>query len=636
MSEGSAGQIPSQNGNQQPPTNVQQQFRPPQLVNVPPPSASFPPPGQMNPYLLWFQQQQQSYVAELFRQQQEMMQQQQSFMARQEQLIRSILTSIQVQVPSNPEAILDSLASNIKEFRYDPENNVTFAVWYSRYEDLFENNASRLDGEAKVRLLMRKLGMSEHERYVSFILPKAPKEFDFPTTVKKLSALFGAAESVISRRYRCLQISKQPQEDYVSYACRINKSCVEFELSKLSEEQFKCLMFMCGLKSDKDAELSEECQRLLNLRHDTAMIEEHSTAVNDLRTNKQRFKSGSPSKFHLSGGEKSGSGSSSGKAIPKIACWLCGGMHYARECSYKSSKSAAKLKPQRWKQNVASTKVVTVNSYSMQQRRKYVPVGINGSPVRLQIDTGTDITIISSESWRSTPASVSKLQAEFPRVFAGSLGLCKKAKVQCQLKTGVTPVFRPKRPVAYAMYQAVDNKLDRLERTKIITPVDFSEWAAPIVMVRKANGKIRICGDYSTGLNEALQPHQYPLPLPQDIFANLANCMVFSQIDLTDAFLQVEVDEGSRNLLTINTHRGLYRYNRLPPGVKAAPGAFQQLIDTMLVGLKGVSGYLDDIVVGGVDEEDHNRNLRAVLQRIQEFGFTIRAEKCSFGKSQIR
>ncbi|XP_062715850.1 uncharacterized protein K02A2.6-like [Aedes albopictus] len=210
-----------------------------------------------------------------------------------------------------------------------------------------------------------------------------------------------------------------------------------------------------------------------------------------------------------------------------------------------------------------------------------------------------------------------KLQAEFPRVLAGSLGLCKKAKVQFQLKTRVTPVFRPKRSVAYAMYQAVDNELDRLERAKIITPVDFLKWAAPIVAVRKTNGKIRICGDYSTRLNEALQPHQYPLPLPQDIFTNLANCTIFN------AFLKVEVDEGSRNLLTINTHRGLYRNNRLPLGVKAALGAFQQLIETMLVGLKGVSGYLDDIVVGGVDEEDHNRNLRAVLQRIQEFGFTI-------------
>ncbi|XP_058811146.1 uncharacterized protein K02A2.6-like [Topomyia yanbarensis] len=164
--------------------------------------------------------------------------------------------------------------------------------------------------------------------------------------------------------------------------------------------------------------------------------------------------------------------------------------------------------------------------------------------------------------------------------------------------------------------------------------VDFLEWAAPIVIVRKAGGAIRICGDYSTGLN-SLQPHQYPLPLPEDIFAKLANCKVFSQTDLSDAFLQVEVDEQSRHLLTINTHRGLYHYNRLPPDVKIAPGAFQQLIDTMLAGLKGTCGYLDDVVVGGETEKEHDCNLKAVLQRIQEFGFTIRAEKCSFGKDQI-
>ncbi|XP_062537890.1 uncharacterized protein K02A2.6-like [Armigeres subalbatus] len=202
----------------------------------------------------------------------------------------------------------------------------------------------------------------------------------------------------------------------------------------MKEEQFKCLVFVCGLKSDKDTEvrlrllskieerndvtleqLSEECQRLLNLRHDTAMIEEHSAAVNALRNKQQRYKRGSPLKFHQAGEEKSSFGSSSSKTSPETACWLCGGMHYARECTYKSNKcndcgkvghktgycrSAMKVKFRRRRPNVASTKVVTVNSCSVQQRRKFVPVGINGSPVRLQIDTGSDITIISSESWR--------------------------------------------------------------------------------------------------------------------------------------------------------------------------------------------------------------------------------------------
>ncbi|XP_062541724.1 uncharacterized protein K02A2.6-like [Armigeres subalbatus] len=235
----------------------------------------------------------------------------------------------------------------------------------------------------------------------------------------------------------------------------------------------------------------------------------------------------------------------------------------------------------------------------------------------------------------SKPAYVESLKTKFPEVFSEQLGLCTKAKVKLELRAGKTPVFRPKRPVAYAMYRTVDDELDRLEQDGIIKPVDFSEWAASIVVVRKANGSIRICGDYSTGLNEALQPNQYPLPLPQDIFASLANCTVFSQIDLTDAFLQVEIDETSRQLLTINTHRGLYQYNRLPPGVKAAPGAFQQIIDTMLAGLQRVSGYLDDVVVGGIDEEDHRKNLEAVLKRLKEFGFTVRADKCTFGEEQI-
>ncbi|XP_055639967.1 uncharacterized protein K02A2.6-like [Toxorhynchites rutilus septentrionalis] len=230
----------------------------------------------------------------------------------------------------------------------------------------------------------------------------------------------------------------------------------------------------------------------------------------------------------------------------------------------------------------------------------------------------------------------SSFESEFPSVFTDKLGLCTKTKVKLELKENCKPVFRPKRPVAYAMYDAVDCELDRLEQLKVITPVDYSEWAAPIVVVRKANGTVRICGDYSTGLNAALQSHQYPLPLPEDIFSKLANCRVFSQIDLSDAFLQVEVDEEFRNFLTINTHRGLHHYNRLPPGVKVAPGAFQQIIDAMLAGLGGCSGYLDDVVVGGQNEQEHNRNLKAVLQRIHEFGFTIKAEKCSFGRNQIR
>lgn len=123
------------------------------------------------------------------------------------------------------------------------------------------------------------------------------------------------------------------------------------------------------------------------------------------------------------------------------------------------------------------------------------------------------------------------------------------------------------------------------------------------------NGSIRICADFSTGLNSALEPHQYPLPLPEDIFANLANAKYFSHIDLSDAFVQIEVDDASKHLLTINTHKGLFRYNRMVFGVKTFPTIFQQIMDKMLAGMSNVAAYIDDIFVSGKDELEHNKNL---------------------------
>ncbi|XP_053690842.1 uncharacterized protein K02A2.6-like [Sabethes cyaneus] len=709
-----------------------------QPMFISPPPVQVPP--SVDPVIAQFmhmmqqqQQQHQQLMAQFLQRQQQKDEQQQAF-------FRDVVSSINVQVPSNPEQILDSLASNIKEFRYEADSAVTFSAWYSRYDDLFEKDAARLDDEAKVRLLLRKLGTAEHERYVSFILPTLPREHSFADTVAKMKGLFGAKESVISRRYKTLQIAKHPTEDHIAYACRINKSCVEFELGKLSEEQFKCLMFVCGLKSECDAEartrllskieenndvtleqLSNECQRILNLKHDNAMIE--SASSDQVNVIKQRF---SGSRFNKQDRLPIKPPEREMKKQPETPCWFCGSFHYVRDCTYKTYKcsdcgkighregycDSARRSPRGRGNSAVATKVVVVNACSVQKRRRFVSVALNGTQVQLQLDTASDITVISRQVWSNiggpvlssasvkaktasgnylplvgefrcevtigetsrvcvvyvtdkqlqllgsdlvdsfglwsspmdtfcsqitgSPTTSATLKAMFPKVFSEELGLCNKTKLKLEVREQARPIFCAKRPVAYAMQDAVDQELNRLEKLNIVTPVDYSEWAAPIVVVRKANGNIRICGDYSTGLNSALRSHQYPLPLPEDIFAKLANCKIFSQIDLSDAFLQVEVDEQFRHLLTINTHRGLYHYNRLPPGVKVAPGAFQQLIDTMLAGLNGASGYLDDVIVGGETQDDHDRNLKAVLQRIQEFGFTIRAEKCSFGKQQVR
>ena len=155
----------------------------------------------------------------------------------------------------------------------------------------------------------------------------------------------------------------------------------------------------------------------------------------------------------------------------------------------------------------------------------------------------------------------------FPQVFSGGLGKFSKLKAKLKVKDGAQPVLKKKRNVPFAALEKINKELDRLEEAGILSKTDVSEWAAPTVHVKKKSNQIQI----STWLNDALQDHPYPLPSPEEIFNKLNGGKIFSKIDFSDAYLQIEVDEESSKLLCINTHRGLYKYTRLAFGVKMCP-----------------------------------------------------------------
>ena len=121
------------------------------------------------------------------------------------------------------------------------------------------------------------------------------------------------------------------------------------------------------------------------------------------------------------------------------------------------------------------------------------------------------------------------------------------------------------------MKAAVEEELDRLERIGVLEKIPSSDWAAPIVAVPKKDGTVRLCGDYKVTVNPALEVDQYPLPVPEAMFATLAGGKNFTTLDLSQAYQQLELEEESRKYLAINTHRGLYQYTRLPYGVASAP-----------------------------------------------------------------
>ena len=106
--------------------------------------------------------------------------------------------------------------------------------------------------------------------------------------------------------------------------------------------------------------------------------------------------------------------------------------------------------------------------------------------------------------------------------------------------------------------------------------------------VPKRDGGVHLCGDYKVTVNPALDVDKYSIPRPEDLFATLAGGKYFSTIDLSHAYNQLPLDVESRKFLTINTHRGLFQYTRLPFGVASAPSIFQKTMDTILQGIDGV------------------------------------------------
>lgn len=123
--------------------------------------------------------------------------------------------------------------------------------------------------------------------------------------------------------------------------------------------------------------------------------------------------------------------------------------------------------------------------------------------------------------------------------------------------------------------------IDRLIAQKIIIPVKFSDWASPIVLAKKPNGSVRICGDFKVAVISQIDVEQYPLPTRERLFHTIRDGKHFSKIDLKDAYLQMELDDTSKQIMVINTPLGLFQYQRLPYGIASSPAIFQKYIEQL-------------------------------------------------------
>ncbi|KAL7297083.1 hypothetical protein TKK_0009508 [Trichogramma kaykai] len=181
------------------------------------------------------------------------------------------------------------------------------------------------------------------------------------------------------------------------------------------------------------------------------------------------------------------------------------------------------------------------------------------------------------------------------------------------LKADAKPIFCKPRPIPYAMKEKIVKELQRLISEGLLEPVENSDWATPIVPVLKSNGQIRLCDDYKVTLNSHLKIDKHPIPRVPDLLATLRGSVLFSKLDLSQAFQQVKLDEALQLLCTLSTPIGSLKAKRLMYGVASAPGLFQREIEKLIQGIEGAISFFDNILIHGKTEEEHDECLKTVL-----------------------
>ena len=235
---------------------------------------------------------------------------------------------------------------------------------------------------------------------------------------------------------------------------------------------------------------------------------------------------------------------------------------------------------------------------------------------------------------RSVEQERSPIQ-RFPELFKG-LGKM-EGEYTIQLKEGaVLFALTTPRRVAIPLMESVKAELQRMEKLGVISRIEeLTDWCAGMVVVPKANKQVRICVDL-TKLNEHVRRERHQLPAVEQTLAQVAGARVFSKLDADSGFWQIPLSAESAPLTTFITPFGCYWFNRLPFGITSAPELLQRRMSNILQGLSGVVCLMDDILVNGHTQKEHDERLDAVFTTLRESGITLNAKKCMFSQTEVK
>ncbi|KXJ08290.1 Retrovirus-related Pol polyprotein from transposon 17.6 [Exaiptasia diaphana] len=633
----------------------------------------------------------------------------------------------------------------------EPFDGDDFSDYSERLDSyLFANNIGKVAADAnedtkkeadrqKVATTISVIGKKAYKVLKDLCLPEKPTDKSYKQLTEILTNFYKPKVLEVAESYRFHHTIQGENESVTEYANKLKRLAVHCNfgpyLTRALRDQFvggvrgqstkKKLLsedrtFEQALKVAQADELAEKESKLLYTNTESIDVNQpvHACTASNLKSKAQPVST----TFNTSGKK----------------CFRCDStQHLADKCSYvnatcyscnkKGHLSKACFKRKKESEPKAQTNLVTTTTIEVQDQENFqnpqtvymhsvntsantslykLTVNIEDANVKMEIDTGSAVTLLNTSDFKKVGGSISTLKPSTVvlKGYTGNTIKClgekemslrvgdqvhdltirvvdgpsllgrdmmskftlpwhnifnvvsitsddivqqystlfdntsvgKLKDVQVSLKVDDSnPVFLKPRVVGFSVRDDYEIALDKLEKEGIIERVEHSDWASPTVPVKKPDGSIRICGDYSGTINKFATLEQYPVPTFEELQSTMSGGMKYTKLDLSQAYHQLELTPESRKYTTINTHKGLYQYKRLTFGINSAVSIFQRTIENALKGLPGCCVYIDDILITGETDEIHLQNLHKVLQRLQDLGLKLKKDKFHFMMDEI-